>query len=139
MLVILFLLLSFAHATYAESLDCLCDYVPYQAFWQGYSATGDATIWPSDDPDDNWIAHYYYPGTFEWIMLEISVNEHQEASFQVQIPNEEIRDRHAFLIENSGKLVANIVITELEDNWYSVMAYFLPGESTDLYYLVWVK
>ena len=138
-LAILILLLSFVSVNNAESLSCLCDAVPYQVSWQGYFATGDAELWPSDDPDDHWIVHHAYPDVFEWMMLEINVNKHQEAYFQIQVPNEEIGNYHCFLTTNSGRVVANTIITELDNDWYSVTALFLPGEMTDLYYLIWVK
>ena len=140
-IVVLFLLLSFASIGIAELLgDCLCEFEPYQAkIWQGFCAIGDADFYPTDDPDEEYLATRMFPNVIEWMLLKIQVNDDLEANFSVRIPNREVRDCHYFLIKNSGKIVANINLTELSGYWYSVTAYFLPGETTDFYYLVWVE
>lgn len=141
MLIALLLLLSFASIVFADSLGCLCDdYFPYQAkSWQGFYAIGDARLCPTDDPDDEYLATRLFRSVQEWILLEIQVDSKQEASFRIRVPNPSISDCHYFLIENSGMIVANINLTELGNNWYSVTAQFRPGELTDWYYLVWVE
>lgn len=102
-----------------------------------YKIYGAAELMPiAEDEVQN--IHQLCPWAIDFIKLNVTVDGGRQSFFQLKAPTASLKHSW-FLIDETGRIVANLHYVSKENDWFYINADFWPDFKSDIYYLVWVE